>query len=170
MPPDRGGTEGGVPGPLDEEVVVVVDLNPDGCCCADETLGVEIEAALDFVSQGFSGVDVAIARTYTCDWAGSVLVRVHKLDILEPSFKIRTYWVCVRRAGEKMATQTEVVTVTGNEEQAGPDTVQEQSENVEKKQNWVRRRFKKNKDEKNEDEKKSRKPPGEKTPARKHST
>ena len=59
---------------------------------------------------------------------------------------------------EKMATQTEVVTVTGNEDQVGPDTVQEQSDNTEKKQNWLRRRFKKNKDEK-----KSRKPPGEKT-------
>ncbi len=38
----------------------MVDLNPDGCCCTDETLGVEAEAALALVSQGFSGVDVAI--------------------------------------------------------------------------------------------------------------
>ena len=40
----------------------MVDLNPEGCCCADETLGVEAEAALAFVSQGFSGVDVAMDR------------------------------------------------------------------------------------------------------------
>ena len=56
-----------------------------------------------------------------------------------------------------MATQTEVVTVTGNEDQAGPDTTQEQNDSTQEKQNWLRRRFKKNKDEK-----KTRKPPGEK--------
>jgi hypothetical protein len=56
-----------------------------------------------------------------------------------------------------MATQTEVVTVTGSEEQAGPDTAQEQSDNTGKSGNWLRRRFKKDKDEK-----KTRKPPGEK--------
>ena len=39
----------------------MVDLNPDGCCCADDTLGMEAEAPLALVSQGFSGVDVAIA-------------------------------------------------------------------------------------------------------------
>lgn len=53
-----------------------------------------------------------------------------------------------------MATQTEVITVTGSEDQESPDTIQEQHENTEKSGNWLRRRFKKN-------EKKSRKPPGE---------
>ena len=38
----------------------MVVLNPEGCCCADETLGVETEAVLAFISQGFSGVEVAI--------------------------------------------------------------------------------------------------------------
>lgn len=81
------------------------------------------------------------------------MVQVHKLDILVPSFELR-YRVCHVK---KMATQTEVVAVTGSEDQASPDTTQEQSDSTEKKQNWVRRRFKKNKDEK-----KTRKPPGEK--------
>ena len=58
-----------------------------------------------------------------------------------------------------MATQTEVVTVSGSEDQVAPDTVQEQNGGAGKKQNWLRRRFKKDKDEK-----KSRKPPGEKIP------
>ncbi len=49
------------------------------------------------------------------------------------------------------------MTVTGDEEQAGPDTAQEQSDNTGKSGNWLRRRFKKDKDEK-----KTRKPPGEK--------
>ena len=57
---------------------------------------------------------------------------------------------------KKMATQTEVVTVPGSEDQAGPDTAQEQGDNTERRKNWLRRRFKKDKDEK-----KSRKPPGE---------
>ena len=55
-----------------------------------------------------------------------------------------------------MATQTEVVTVTGSEDQAAPDTVQEENDTAAKKENWLRRRFNKNKDEKT-----SRKPPGE---------
>ena len=58
-----------------------------------------------------------------------------------------------------MATQTEVVTVSGSEGQVGPDTVQEQNDSTGEKQNWLRRRFKKDKDEK-----KSRKPPGEISP------
>ena len=75
--------------------MVVVDLNPDGCCCADDTLGVEAEAPLALVSQGFSGVDVAIARLVLAlrlDWAGSAIVhvRVHKLDILVPNFELRS--------------------------------------------------------------------------------
>lgn len=55
-----------------------------------------------------------------------------------------------------MATQTEVVTVPGSEDQAGPDTAQEQSDGTERRENWLRRRFKKDKDKK-----KTRKPPGE---------
>ena len=60
--PDRGGTEGGAPEFIvDDEVVAVLDLNPDGgCCCAEETLGVEAEAALPFVSQGLSGVAIPV--------------------------------------------------------------------------------------------------------------
>ena len=56
----------------------MVDLNPEGCCCADETLGADAEAALVFVSQGFSGVDVAIyinllvGRSHTLSRLGGV--------------------------------------------------------------------------------------------------
>ena len=56
--PDRGGTEGGAPESDNEEVAGVVDLNPDGCCCTDDTRGAEAEAALTFASQGFSGVAI----------------------------------------------------------------------------------------------------------------
>ena len=48
------------------------------------------------------------------------------------------------------------MTVPGSEDQAGPDTAQEQSDGTERRENWLRRRFKKDKDKK-----KTRKPPGE---------
>ena len=52
-------------------------------------------------------------------------------------------------------TQTEVVTVTaGSEDHAGADTVQEQNDGGQKKENWLRRRF-------NNKGNKTRKPPGE---------
>ena len=54
---------GGAPVLADDDVVAVVDLKPDGCCCADETLGVA--ATLAFVSQGFRGVAII------ADWVES---------------------------------------------------------------------------------------------------
>lgn len=134
-------------------------LDPGGCCCADETLGVVAEAALAFVSQGFSGVDVAIACTGTLplclDWelGGASRGPNSQTGYFGTEYRITPQGVS---CAKKMATQTEVVTVTGSEDQAGPDTSPEQSDGVEKKQNWLRRRFKKDKDEK-----KTRKPPGE---------